>query len=321
MNDLLDDTPMYRIFNLFDLVNTISTEKIRLSQASRMQDANELFGLYFDLLRSNFGPWNVDDINKVQQSFREAQSHHYITCWTRVPDNIAVWSLYSPAKDAIQAHTTFGSIRRALYSHFEAFPYARAYELEPNDPMDLFLPPNIGPVSYIDFRNEFGRLKQQCIEYFNERDHWFKAQINRKKNNNAQIQQTDLRNISMGWIEKEDEIRNRIFQAPRSGGALLKDHRYAHEKEVRFVLSLRRRDGRSKEECEAHPMAGLDDPSRHPEAKLCPPNVFVPFSRSEFSGFQVDGRMEGYKLEAINSILSEFGFTASRNDAFSPIEI
>ncbi len=312
MRGLNDDTSIFRIFNFYDLINTLNTGTIRLSQVSRMEDPNELFGIYFGLLRSVFGPQSAAHVDRSQAEFRKAQSHHYVTCWTRVPDNIAVWSLYSPAKDAIQVQTTYGKLRKALVAHFNEHPYALAHELQPNDPRNLFMPPEIGPVRYVDFKKTYSTLRQQCAAYYDERDCWIDKQIEREVDLEQQVKE---------WTEIDHKVRARIFEEPRVSGPLLKDFRYQHEREVRFVLSLKRRDGRTKEQYEAHPMAGLDDPARHPGPHDCPPNIFVPFANSNFTDFQVDGRAEGYKFEAISNTLAKFGIEATRNSAFHQIKI
>lgn len=312
MNELSDDTPVFRIYNFFDLINTLNTNSIRLSQASRMEDANELFGVYFDLLRSVFGPQNLEQVDQTQAKFHASQAHHYMTCWTRVADNIALWSLYSPVKDAIQVQTTYGKLRDAISTHFQNNPYALAYKLPPNDPKDLFLPPNIGPVEYIDFKETYSTLKRQCEQYFDARDRFFDDQI---------ASGTELARMGEGWPSRDDQIREQVFEEPRLGGPLLKDSRYQHEQEVRFVLSLKRRDARTEEEYKAHPMAGLDDPSRHPPSEECPPNIFVPFASSNLMNFQVDGRVEGYKFEAISNALAKFGIETTKSSAFRRIEI
>jgi hypothetical protein len=325
MTELNDDTRLYRIFNFHDLINTLSACKVRLSQVSRMEDPNELFGIYFDLQRSvfgeTFGPNNAENVDRTQRKFSEAQSHHYMTCWTRAPDNLAVWSLYSPKKDAIQACVTYGALRKALNTHFKEYPYTLAYKLEPNDQTDLFEHPHVGPVRYVDFNEDYTALRQQCLDYFEERDSWFEAQEKDKSKPVLAEQFSQISERAMEWLEKDDKVRARVFEEPRLSGPLLKDHRYLHEKEVRFVLSLKRRDGRSKSEYEADPMAGLDHPCRHPKSEDCPPNVFVPFPNSNFIDFQVDGRIESYKFDAISNVLSKFGFELSRNAAFYQIEI
>jgi hypothetical protein len=277
-----------------------------------MEDANELFGIYFDLLRSPFGPLWSEDIDRTQAGFRMAQSHHYMTCWTRVADNLAVWSLYSPGKDSIQVKTTYGRLRKAVVAHFENYPYARAYKLEPNDPTDLFFPPELGPVEYIDFRQAYLTVRRQCLDYYTEKDSFFDKQIKCGMS---------LEDMGKKWADRDNEARTRIFQEPRLSGPLLKDHRYQHEQEVRFVLKLKRRDGRTTEQYKGHPMAGLDDPSRHPKAEDCPPNIFVPFASSNFMDFQVDGRVENYKYEAISNVLAKFGVQISKSSAFSPIDL
>ncbi|NHF73987.1 hypothetical protein [Paracoccus xiamenensis] len=310
MNELADDTPIFRIYNIFDLINTLSTNSIRLSQVCRMEDPNELFGIYFRIARSMSPPFDAEHLDQSQREFRSAQSHHYMTCWTRVPQNIAVWSLYSPTRDAIQVRTTYGNLRRAMFAHFQAWPYAHAYKLQPNDQTDLFLPPAVGPVKYIDFEQAYSKIRRQLLEYNKEKEKWF------LKNGGPEIE-----DIGEKWLQADGQIKASVFSEPLLSGPLLKDIRYQHEQEVRFVLQLQRRDGRTKDEYEAHPMAGLDHPARPPKIEDCPPNVFVPFAATELDDFQVDGRIESYKFEAISNALGRFGVDVKLNSAFHPFAI
>lgn len=319
MTELDDNEIIYRIYSLPDLINTLYSNTIRLSQAARMNDRNELFGIYFDLMRSEFGPTTVEQIPKTQREFRKAQTHHYMTCWTQTHDNIAVWSLYSPNKDAIQVSTTYGRLKNSIIKYYEDNSIFLSYNLEPNDPRDLFFIPEIGSVEYVDFVREYEILYSQYEKYFEEKDFFFKEhRVEREKNS------IDFEHISedvTAWRNISKGIRKRIFGKSKDTGALLKDKRYEHEKEVRFVLSLYRRDACTKAEYEADPMAGLDDPARHPPPDECPHNIFVPFVNDGFLSFETDGRIEDWKFEAISHVLSSFGLTVEKNAVFEQIEI
>jgi hypothetical protein len=307
MNELNDDTAIYRIFNFYDLVNTLSNNKIRLSQVSRMEDPNELFGVYFDLMCSAIGKLWTHNIDATQRDSYKAQSYHYVTCWTRVPDNIAVWSLYSPARDAIQVSTTYGKLRDAIKTHFEENSYALAYQLDPKDPKDLFRSPDVGAVKYVNFKHTYEKIKQQRAAYSKERDDWWDAQIAKEGPRPLDKLFTNFKEQTDAWMSQEKDVRARIFDEPRHSGPLLKDFRYQHEQEVRFVLQLCRRDGRTKEEYKAHPMAGLDEPVRFPKTEECPPNIFFPFTNANYSDIKVDGRIDEWKYEAMCKALSKFG--------------
>lgn len=324
MTDLPDDTKIYRIYSLPDLINTLHQGKIRLSQASRMKDKNELFGIYFTLIKSVFGAQSLDDIPKTQRQFHREQTHHYLTCWTQTHDNAAIWSLYSPNHDGIQVSTTYGALKSAVREHSDLKGLHVAYALEPNDPQDLFIPPQIGSVEYVDFEREYESIKKSFKIYFWEQGQYWKEW---RKTAEAIGQECPKRrednfySALSTWDSSDGERRERIFGELKNDGALLKDDRYAYEQEVRFVLSLCRRDSRTEEEYEAHPMAGLDGPYRHPKPEDCPPNIFVLYAPSNFLSFDVDGRMPDWQYETVQHILSPFDFSAGRSSVFSRIEI
>lgn len=313
MSEINDETKIYRIFNLYDLVNTLSEDKIRLGQASRMSDKNEMFGIYFDSLRSAFSPFTPESRDKLQNEFHLTQNFHYMSCWTRAPENIAVWSLYSPLGDAIQASTSYGKIKSAINKHYDFFGFAKAHKLEPNDPTDLFMPPYTGPVKYVDFHSEYLSIKEKFKKIDCKMEEW----VGEWKGIDCNSHEDYIECFK----ERYDKLFSEEFGGSERGGPLLKDEKYKHEEEVRFILSMTRRDGRTKEEYESHPFAGLDGPYRHPKPDLCPSNVFVDFDKENFIDFQVDGRIDDYKFKAIESIFLNFGFSVSRNKAFKRIEI
>ena len=289
MPELSDDTNIFRIYSFFDLINTLYQGKIRLSQASRMEDQNELFGIYFDLFKSDFGPYSKESIPDIQTKFREAQSHHYLSCWTQTKDNIALWSLYSPNFDGIQVCITYGSLKTSIIQYWEQNGTHVSYSLPPNDPRDLFFVPQIGPVEYVDFEKEYQEILDCYDEYSQEKEQFFEASRQSQALSANEESSDGLGKDVQKWVKTSAALRKRIFGQPKFKSSLLKDYRYSHEQEVRFVLSLYRRDGRSKEEYENHPMAGLDDPCRHPKPSDCPSNIHVPFAPENFISFEVDG--------------------------------
>ncbi len=310
LSNLPDSTKLFRIFNLFDFINSLETNTIRLSQVSRMEDPNELFGIYFDLLVSIFGPSCEEEIDNIQKEFSKAQTHHYMTSWTRTHSNIAVWSLYSPNRDAIQVCTTFGSLKKAIDKRYQDYPYTLAFKLPTNDPTDLFMPPTYGKVDYVNFEEQYSELKDKCVMYFDERDAYFKKNI-----------AIGSEEAARDWSSQDDKIRQRIFGKSRHGGPLLKDHRYKHEEEVRFILNLKRRDGRSEEEYRNHRMAPLDDPAKTPDPEACPENIFVPFDSRDFFEIKADGRMDNWKFDVVKTILEKYNKSIKKSDAFSQLRI
>ena len=305
MKDCISDsTEIHRIVNFFDLISTVKSRRLRFSQVAMMADKNEFFGFYFGLINSDFGPlfdWQIDD---TLRSYQEAKSHHYVSCWTRSPNDIAVWSLYSPSHDGIQITTQYGRVREAAERHAEKNSRRLSVDLDVGDASNLFTEPTCGPVDYIDFERTYAQIKANRIERFRKRDELVLQQLR---------DGVDLRETRSDSDSLDQE------QYP--SGPLLKDFRYSHEKEVRFVLELWRRDDRPLEVFKSDPMEALDWPARPPQAKDCPSNVYVPFEPDSILKLEADTRMEDWKFDAISSVLSDYGLKISRSSAFEVIRI
>lgn len=307
--NLNDSTKIYRIYQFHDLINTIKDGHLRLTQASNMEDPNELFGISFDLINSSFGPMTQDGIRETINEFSKAQSNHYLSCWTLVKDNIAVWSLYSKNYSGILVESTVGKLKEAIQEHCKIHSFANAYNLEPDDPSDLFYPGTLGLVKYIDFESQYEFIKNKRIEFLDALAKIFREQ---KGETNKQIHLDNFKIAKEQTYGSDWKLLN---------SELYKDHRYQHEKEYRAILQLTRRDGRTKAEYEADPMAGLDDPARAPAPDKCPQNIYIPIPNNYFDNLEMDGRLVNWKQKALVKVFGDLGYEVTSNSAFGKITV
>ncbi|CAN7427428.1 hypothetical protein LJR231_002768 [Phyllobacterium sp. LjRoot231] len=307
---LPDDTPIYRMFNLHDLITTIENKELRMAQALTMEDKNELIGEYLLTFNSIFGPMTRGQHQERISAHPQSQAVRHMTCWTMAPDNIAVWALYSREYEGILVRSTIGKLKAAIETFYIKRNFAIAYSLEPNDPRDLFYPPEIGRVVYVDFSEMFDRVVEIRENYEN------KIRVSAEEAGSWD----DLDVLSaLTW---RDESSQELFRERGSSSllsGLLKDKRYEHEREFRAIIRLVRRDERTKTEYESHPLAGLDDPIRIPPPVECLPNIFIPIGPHFIDTLQMDGRLPAWRRVAVEILFKKFGYDITPSSAFNSI--
>jgi len=301
-----EETPIYRIYNLYDLITTLEKKKLRLASASLMEDKNELVGDYLLSINSSYGPESAYAHQKMVAEYEGARCSRYMICWSRSSDSIALWSLYSPTQEGVMAKSTMGKLKRCVDALFYQQPYDLAYSLPPNDPKDLYYPPKIDSVRYIDLSTTFQALTEIRANY--------KITVEAMRNTSRRT----VERLRSAMDNRADESQ-KLFDSLGCEGlpfGLLKDKRYAHEEEIRAIIQLVRRDHRTKEEYESHRLAGLDDPVRPPASGDCPMNIFAPIEDDFIEELQIDGRLPLWKQDAISIILEKFGLPFTVNKAF-----
>lgn len=122
----------------------------------------------------------------------------------------------------------------------------------------------------------------------------------------------DFHEITQRWRDKN------FSNFEHSKRYLLKDNRYMHEKEVRGIIQICRRDRRTVEEYQSHPMAGLDDPAKIIPPDDCEENIYIPIPEDFVRSIKLDSRLPDWKLSAVTAILEKYKIEITVSEAFSP---
>lgn len=287
---------IYRILDLHDLVNMLESNELRLRQAIKMTDKNEAIGFYFGLLTSSF--YIEGDEKGMRDSLLSIQSSTYITSWSHVDEDIALWSLYSQNYNGVQIEADFKQLEVIFQKYFLDNIYSMAYNLTPNDPRVLIREQQFGNVGYSNLQDDYTKytiLRKEyaelCFENY-ERD--------------------NFNDITANWRAEK------FSKFDHSRRYLIKDNRYKHEKEVRGILQICKRDERTPEEYEAHPMAGLDSPTKLMPPQECQENIYIPLPKGFIKSIKLDSRLPNWKLKAARKILNKYGIEIGVSSAFSP---
>jgi hypothetical protein len=123
------DTPIYRFFDFFALVDTFRNRRLRFSAPSTFPDKNEGLEIIYNSLRaaveSNDGSYagitNQEDILRIHNSLKQSS---FVCSWTRNADSIALWSLYSADRCGVRISSTVSKLNAAIDD------FARNYSMQ-----------------------------------------------------------------------------------------------------------------------------------------------------------------------------------------------
>ena len=123
------DTPIYRFFDFFALVDTLRNRRLRFSAASTFPDNNEGLEIIYNSLRaavessdgSYAGITNQEIILRIHSILKQGS---YICSWTRDADSIALWSLYSADRCGVRISSTVSKLNAAIDD------FARNYSMQ-----------------------------------------------------------------------------------------------------------------------------------------------------------------------------------------------
>ena len=123
------DTPIYRFFDFFALVDTFRNRRLRFSAPSTFPDKNEGLEIIYNSLRAaveaNDGSYpgitNQEDILRFHNSLKQSS---FICSWTRNADSIALWSLYSADRCGVRISSTVSKLNAAIDD------FARNYSMQ-----------------------------------------------------------------------------------------------------------------------------------------------------------------------------------------------
>ena len=111
-DDNQEDFPIYRIMSIYEFYELYVNHRLKLTLFALQKDKNDgIEHLLKDFIFNTIGYVEKENIPKKLETIR---NNNYMTCWTQNPESIAMWSLYSPNKEAIRVKTTKQKLRNCL---------------------------------------------------------------------------------------------------------------------------------------------------------------------------------------------------------------
>ena len=258
-----------------------------------MEDRNEAIVSVLDSELAAAFVGSELDLLQTRNRHKMVMRSGYISCWTRSPENIAVWSIYSPNKDRVMVRTTVGKLKAAL------------------DDLDES---SLGLSENILLKNK----DVSSVDYVNL--HELKVRWSRKAEDMREAKKKDsLAGILDGTRPAEaTQLRKLRYSEDLHYPYLRKDKRYMHEREVRAVFELKARAEPATErpELEAMPFLSRGETPICEQDKV-PKQIEIPIGEEFIEDILLDGRMVHWQREAVEFVLRKFDRTAKVSRAFS----
>lgn len=147
------------------------------------------------------------------KSHRKLIENAYVSCWTREPDNIAMWLLYSPHKNAIRVSATIEKLKEVTKSELKKNLWTNHIE-SPEGTFQL-VKAWVEDVKYTDFSKDIESIKSRFENYLDKLKDC-----------------SDFKEV----IGSEDDFQQKDFSISDGSPLALKDRAYEHEKEVRAIF-------------------------------------------------------------------------------------
>lgn len=221
-------TPVFRIVDFFAAATVIETNELRFTRSDSFEDRNEGVDRLLSQLElsrpSGCGGmgWN-DEISAIREHDRVKRSH-YVSCWTLVPESVAMWSLYSPEKTAVRLSTTVGKLQNALLTLVSQQRLATLTPADLNKAIQVFASAKLTGVRYANLSNIASRLYRR-----NKAFDRLRARYEQHGQQLPSPTEVDPRY----WKREEQRQLRELTSA-----FALKDTSFEHEKEVRLVARM-----------------------------------------------------------------------------------
>jgi hypothetical protein len=108
------DAILYRTIDFFAAADIIHNQRLMFSRADTFHDRNEGVDrllAQLEMIRANdcFG-FGWTDRESAQRHHDLFKRSHYISCWTKTAESVAMWSLYSPDLASVRISTKVGKL-------------------------------------------------------------------------------------------------------------------------------------------------------------------------------------------------------------------
>jgi hypothetical protein len=223
----------------------------------------------------------------------------YISCWTKEPDMIAMWCLYSPNREGIRittSHSKLDNLLRRLKDEGGLISTAVRH-FHPSR-VDL------AEVAYKDFRKMREDIENK-LELLAQNATLVKAQsIKKSTREKLSARSRFIKDWNSNIIFKEDPL-------------ICKDRSYLHEMEVRAIVQFDPDDEDTYSELYSYFYYDLDFFGEKYKS-FFPENIFIAIDDNFIEEICFDPRCEKYKADIFKEIIGNNDFIVE-SGAFGPI--
>ncbi|MFQ5752658.1 MAG: DUF2971 domain-containing protein [bacterium] len=111
-HNISEDTAIYRIFKINNLIDIFKTKKLTLVRPKLWDDPFENFMEPVII---------IDAKNNKKVALSDAFNKIFGQCWTLEKENDAMWRIYASNKNGVKVKTTAGKLFDSIYDHSDRF--------------------------------------------------------------------------------------------------------------------------------------------------------------------------------------------------------
>lgn len=306
---------IYRFVSFVELYQLLSRNHLKLTKLSCMNDKNEGLAVTLSLQESLSFGWNVRKHEEFVQSHKAIQENSYISCWTKEPESMAMWLLYSPFQDAIRIRTTREKLENASLRWGKQNHWTQHLHSPPGT-FQLSMLHGVEDVQYVDFSEKSRLIRANFAQYSSDL---------------GKLHGTPDWESRSSLVESAFYDNKQIKQNP----FFLKDVAFEHEKEVRAAFKGGIRNNLSFEKWKEN--LKNTDAMKLAEAMqyafgvatleiaspgILPPMVFIEVEEMFVEEICFDPRLANYKrqtyVEALKLLPNDERLTRSRAFGYLP---
>ena len=199
------------------------------SRADTFNDKNEgldrlLRQLEAELPGGGCGGMGWSDAKTARREHDKVKRSHYVSCWSRNPESVAMWSLYSPDHCSIRISTTASKLLPAVEVLVEKYSIAHLTTANLGSRVVAATEARIEPVTYASLPNISLRIARRALARKRLSERYIK---NGRK-------MPDINEVDPRYWQREDQRRLRELQST----CRLKDSSFSHEAEVRLSVRV-----------------------------------------------------------------------------------
>lgn len=225
---LSETTTLYRTMDFFSAASIVSNRELMFTRADVFPDKNEGIDRILAQLHSaghgGCGGMGWNDIVSASEQHEKVKRSHYISCWSKTAESVAMWSLYSPDQCSVRVSTSTSKLRQAVEALLEKYSFTRLSNDDLGNNVVVAVSGQIVPVTYSSLGNIAQRITRR-VKAFRR----IESRYNRLGKPLPKFGEINHR-----YYEREQQRRLKELRDT----CRLKDSSFGHEDEVRLCIRL-----------------------------------------------------------------------------------
>lgn len=301
------DTKVYRIVDFYSAADLVNVRSFMIPSAKNFEDSNDGIG---QLLSSLFSTWpnagcgvkwkNQEDLTSALDSNNNSS---FVSCWSKNPESVAMWSLYSKDNCSVRIETTIGKLVNLCENIASEYNFGHFDNLKDGDSTCFIASAEIHAIKYRDLFSIASKIKRRVKAR--------KRLEDRMKRNHE-----DVHKLGIPQSSKRDEFVDGLSSYDLRH---LKDISFKHEEEIRVYIPIieSKLDQHFLDVIRKnnHEVNKRDKPFNHINKKL-PERLFVNSPDDFIVSIAVDPRAPEHKKSFIENYFHKLDISITQSKCF-----